>query len=167
MNLLTRLATRLADAIDYLCMAILLVMLASISYQVFARYILNSPTFWSEELARFLIVWLTMLGSASLIKEHDGHISVEYLFDKLSGKLKLAVGFVRDLLTIGMCGLLGYYGIKLAEFGGRTSSSGLGVPMSYPYYAIPVGAFLIALVLLLSRLGSLNFQCCKHPKETA
>ncbi|QTF93203.1 TRAP transporter small permease [Halomonas sp. BM-2019] len=167
MSLLTRLASRLANAIDYLCMAILLVMLASISYQVFARYILNSPTFWSEELARFLIVWLTMLGSASLIKDSDGHISVEYLVDKMSGKLKFAVSFIRDLLTVGMCGLLGYYGMQLAEVGGRTSSSGLGIPMSYPYYAIPVGALMIAVVLLLSRLGSLNVQCCKRRKEAS
>ncbi|MBF7055104.1 TRAP transporter small permease, partial [Halomonas sp. KAO] len=142
-----------------------LVMLISISYQVFARYVLGSPTFWSEELARFLIVWLTMLGSASLMKERDGHISVEYVADKLPMKIGFVVGFIRDLLTIAMCGLLGYYGAKLVEVGARTSSSGMQVPMSFPYLAIPVGALLISLVLLIARIGELSTSCRKLPEE--
>ncbi len=163
MNTLNRVDSKLVNGIDYLCIAIIIVMLVSISYQVLARYIFNSPTFWSEEVARFLIVWLTMLGSASLIKEHDGHISVEYLVDRLPPKMKIAISFVRDLLTLGMCGVLGYYGMQLVEIGGRTHSSGSGVPMSYPYFAIPIGALLIAVVLLLSRLGSL----AESPQEVS
>jgi TRAP-type C4-dicarboxylate transport system permease small subunit len=160
-----RIASRLVDWIDYACIAILFVMLVAISYQVVARYVFGSPTFWSEEMARFLVVWLTMLGSASLIKDSDGHISVDYLVDRLPGRVKLAASFFRDVLTILMCGILGYYGMQLAEFGGRTTSSGLGVPMSYPYYAIPVGALLIALVLLLSRIGHMALPCVKSNPE--
>lgn len=158
MNKVKSFADRLVGLLDYLCMALLLVMLVATGYQVFARYILDAPTFWSAELSRYLLVWLTMLGSASLMKEKGGHITVDYVMDRLPPRILSVCLFVRDMFTLLMCALLGYHGATLVEVGGRTSSSGLGVPMSYPYLAIPAGAVIIAIVLLLAR----NEECVKH-----
>lgn len=157
MNRLARAAARIEAGIEALGVVILVVMLAVTAYQVFARYVLEAPTFWSEELARFLMAWLTMLGSAVLIRS-DGHIAVDYFVNRLPPAGKHAARFLCDLLTLATCGLLAYYGAQLVSLGGRTTSSGLGLQMAYPYLAIPLGAILIALIILLTRIASAGTQ---------
>lgn len=153
MHRLTRIATRLEAGIEILGVIILLVMLGVTSFQVFARYVLEAPTFWSEELARFLMAWLTMLGSAALIRG-DGHIAVDYFVNRMPPNGRRVARFLSDTLTLATCGLLAYYGAQLVSLGARTTSSGLGVQMAYPYLAIPLGAVLIAVVLLVSRIAA-------------
>ena len=60
--------------LDKVLIVLFLFMVAAIVWQVFARYVLHAPTIWSEELARFLLVWITMLGSAYVL-EHGEHVA--------------------------------------------------------------------------------------------
>ena len=133
--------------LDKLLLAFFVVMTAAIVWQVFARYVLAAPTIWSEELARFLLVWITMLGSASVIGRGD-HIAVTVFVEMTPAPVQRALGFLRDALVIGMAGFLAYYGAGFAASGSRRISTGLHLSMGYVYLAIPVGAVLIALTLL-------------------
>lgn len=155
MHILVKIAVKLVAITEGICTFLMLVLLSIISYQVFARYILHNPPSWSEELARFLIVWITMLGSAVLIKK-EGHISVDFLVDRLPSGVNRLLSFVRDALTIFLCGSLGYYGSQLAILAGRSVSTGLEIKMTYPYLAIPCGSLLMGLVLLLSKFESFS-----------
>jgi TRAP-type C4-dicarboxylate transport system permease small subunit len=152
MNVVGRIAKWLQQILDYLTLICYFVMVVSIVIQVFARYVLNSPTPWSEELARFLMVAVTMLGSATLMRK-EGHIAMTALVDRLSGKALLVVTLIRDVLIIGMAGLLTYYGIGLAQIAKRQMSTGMEIPVSIPYAAIPIGSFFIGIMLLLSRIA--------------
>jgi len=134
---------------------LLLAMLGAIGVQVVARFVIGAPTVWAEELARFLLVAITMIGSAALI-EKNRHISIDVVVDALPKGARIAVGWLRDAITLTVCGLLAHYGWLLVGIGGRQTSTGLGVKMSLPYLAIPIGAALIALVLVLSRLGRVS-----------
>ncbi|MCT4370822.1 TRAP transporter small permease [Yangia mangrovi] len=134
---------------------LLLAMLGAIGVQVVARFAIGAPTVWAEELARFLLVAITMIGSAALI-EKNRHISIDVVVDVLPKGARIAVGWLRDAITLTVCGLLAHYGWLLVGIGGRQTSTGLGVKMSLPYLAIPIGAALIALVLVLSRLGRVS-----------
>lgn len=137
--------------LDKILITLFLVMVIAIVWQVFARYVLEAPTIWSEELARFLLVWVTMLGSAYVL-EHGGHVAVTVFVDLLPPPLQRAMEFVRDAIIIAMAGSLAYFGYGFAASGGRRVSTGLGVAMTYPYAAIPVGAGLIAVFLLARRI---------------
>ena len=155
MQILSKITARLVALVDGVCTFLMLILLAVISYQVFARYVLNNPPSWSEELAKYLIVWVTMLGSAVLVNK-EGHISVDFLVDRLPQKIKQLLSFIRDALTIFLCASLAYYGYQLAILGGRATSTGLEIKMFYPYLSIPCGSVMMALVLLLSRLEPNN-----------
>lgn len=135
--------------LDRCLMVLFVTMVAAIVWQVFARYVLERPTVWSEELARFLVVWVTMLGSALAIRR-NGHVTVTVFVELMPPWLQRVVGIVRDGLVVSMAGLLAYYGYGFALAGGRRTSSGLDVPMLYPYAAICVGGVLIG-VLVVSR----------------
>ncbi|MHA6344419.1 TRAP transporter small permease [Roseivivax sp. CAU 1761] len=142
----------LAAAAGLLANLLMLAMISAIAVQVVARFVIGAPTVWAEELARYLLVALTMLGSAVLI-ERNGHISIDIFVVLLPPGPRRAVDLLRDTVTLTVCGLLVHYGWLLVGIGGRQTSTGLGVKMSLPYLAIPVGAALMAAILLLTRLG--------------
>jgi TRAP-type C4-dicarboxylate transport system permease small subunit len=158
--------SRIADAVERLLDALLLaaiaVMVVSICWQVFGRFVLNHSPSWTEEVARFLMAWITLLGSAAVLRRR-GHIAVTFVVELMPRPLALAVGLLRDLLILVMAGALGWYGYAFAVIGGRRDSAALEIPMFYPYLAIPVGAALIALLLLLSRAGREELRAGAEP----
>ena len=74
-------------------------------HQVFARYVLERAPSWSEELAGFLMVWLTMLGAAAVLRG-GGHISVTVLTDRLPPRLLRIALALRDVVMVATCGVL-------------------------------------------------------------
>jgi TRAP-type C4-dicarboxylate transport system permease small subunit len=147
-----RCATLLERALDTLAAAAVAAMAAAMFYQVFGRYVLSHAPSWSEELARYLMVWLTMLGSAAVLRT-GGHITVTTLTDALPPGMQKAVLAVRDTILVCTCGALAWWGIGYARINGAQESAGMEIPMSIPYAALPVGAALIAVLVLLARFA--------------
>jgi TRAP-type C4-dicarboxylate transport system permease small subunit len=63
--------------------ALMVLMVASVTLQIFFRYVLNNPLPWPEELCGFLIIWLTFL-IADVLYKREGHNSVDFITRKLS-----------------------------------------------------------------------------------
>lgn len=145
-------ATLLERLLDGVLAVALAVMLFSMLYQVFGRYVLDHAPGWSEELARYLMVWLTMLGSASVLRS-GGHISVTTLTDRLGPAALASVLAVRDAALVATSGVLAWWGVLFSEMNGVQESAAMEIPMSIPYAALPAGAVLIVLMVLLARLG--------------
>jgi TRAP-type C4-dicarboxylate transport system permease small subunit len=115
--------------------------------QVILRYVFHSPFSWAEELARYLLIWITCLGSAYAIR--DGmHISISYLQSKLKGSAQTVVRMVIYVVTLGFF----IYCIKeglLFSFAQWTQrSTAMQIPMTVPYIAIPLGFAIMLLVAL-------------------
>ena len=70
---------RINQAVEYLLFTMGLGMALLVAVQVFFRYALNHSIFWSEELARFLLIWLTFLG-ASVVYYRGVHASVDFFY---------------------------------------------------------------------------------------
>jgi len=121
----------------------MIVMLAIIFMQVITRYVFGFSFEWSEELARFLFVWVVFLGSA-LIMGEEGHLAVE-LLPRLLNKTK--PGFVLNLF-INACGyvfifLLIVQGWKMTSTMTFQTAPGLGISMSYVYFIMPLSGVLM------------------------
>lgn len=147
-----QLARRIEAVLDAVLIAALLGMVMSISIQVFGRYVLRSSPGWTAETARFLMIWITMLASAAVIRK-NGHISVTVVVEMLPRKIALAVYWIRDVLVLILAGSLAWYGYGYAMLGARRESPALEIPMLYPQLAIAVGGVLIGILLLLHRLS--------------
>jgi TRAP-type transport system small permease protein len=145
-------ATILERMLDVLSGTAVAVMAGAMFYQVFGRYVLSHAPSWSEELARYLMVWLTMLGSAAVVRA-GGHITVTTLTDALPPALQRVVLAVRDAALVSTCGVLAWWGTGYAALNGAQESAGMEIPMSIPYAALPVGAALIVVLVLLARFA--------------
>lgn len=123
-------------------------MLGLIFFQVVTRYFFGHTFEWSEELARFLFVWVVFLGSA-LIMGESGHLAVQILPTKFKGT---ASGLVLEIF-INLCSyaftmLLLIQGAKMTSVMTFQVAPGLGISMSVVYSIIPISAFLMILYLI-------------------
>jgi len=147
-----RLAQGIERLLDALLAVMLLVMVAAVFYQIFGRYVLGRAPSWGEELARYLMVYVTMLGSAVELRS-GGHLTVTTIADILGPKGLRVLLAVRDTAVVATCGLLIKAGIDLATMMHRQSSPAFEIPMSIPYAAQPLGFALILALVLLARLA--------------
>ncbi len=152
MHAVQKLTRGLISVLGVTANLLLVAMLLVIGLQVVARFVLGAPTMWAEELGRYLLVAVTMLGSAILMEKNE-HIAIDTFVDMMPERVRNALSWLRDAITLTVCGLIAWYGWTLVGIGARQSSTGLPIKMSVPYLAIPIGAALMALVLVLSRLN--------------
>jgi TRAP-type C4-dicarboxylate transport system permease small subunit len=116
--------------------------------QVFYRYVLNDSIFWAEEFVRAAMVWGVMVASA-LVAASRNHIRVEVLELMLPPGGRRVVVFVANALSLSFCLVLMWAGIELVDRSWFQRSPMLDVPKWSVYVAIPVGAGLEALMMLL------------------
>lgn len=148
---LDRFARALERVLDAVLALMLTILVASLVWQVFGRYALDRAPGWSEELARFLMVWIAMLGSAVVMRE-NGHITVSVLVDALPRSVRSVLLAVRDAVVLATVYVLFAYGINLAALLKGQLSAAFEVTMALPYAALPAGAFLIGLAVVVARL---------------
>ena len=132
--------------------AIIVVLISTMSLligvQVFMRYVMSASLSWSEELSRYLFIWVTYLGVAFAVRR-NAHISVTMLVSTFSPNLLLATRILSHIIFAGFAAFVMYQGWFMVERTfrfGQTSAS-LGIPMGFVYLA-PVTGFALTLARL-------------------
>ncbi len=121
---------------------ILAAMTVLVFLTVIYRYFLMSPISWGEEMARFLFIALAMLGAALAAKDRS-HFAITMLTSRFPASVQ---GALRIAIALGTSLLLGIVidkGWRLTLLNRNQESPALGVPMSIPYAAVPLGAMLM------------------------
>ncbi|WP_265519192.1 TRAP transporter small permease [Nitratireductor luteus] len=130
----------------YIVAAILAALVALLASQVVMRYIVRSPFVWSEELARYLLIWCTFIGVSLAVREAR-NISVD-LFPVMFGPRSLRFfTVISHVSALVFFVLITVYSIPLVlriRAIGQTSP-GLGIQMWLIYAAVPVGLSMAAL----------------------
>lgn len=132
--------------------ALMALMSVLIGVQVFMRYVMGASLSWSEELARYLFIWMTYLGVAYAVRK-NAHIRVTMLTDKLPDALKAWVSVFIGVIFAGFAVFVMYQGWffveKIFRFGQKSAS--LGIPMGYVYMA-PLTGFALVLIRLVQMI---------------
>lgn len=118
-----------------------------IGFQVFSRYLMDFTPSWSEELARYANVWITMLGACMAIRIR-AHISLDYSETFLSGIWKKAVRIFNALAVLLYFSLLGFAGFLMTVSVADQTTPGLEVSMAVPYSVLAISGVLAALYAL-------------------
>jgi TRAP-type transport system small permease protein len=149
---LSRIADTVCGGVLVVCNALLVVMTAIIALLVFTRNAMGFSYSWSEELTRFLLVWLSMLGAAVLLRRDD-HIRLDILADRLPPRLQTGLWLVLRLLILAFLVILVQQSWLAALARGATRAPALGISLTYAYMAIPVAAVLMIFVTLVGLWG--------------
>jgi C4-dicarboxylate transporter DctQ subunit len=130
-----------------MCRLLLVLMSVIVVVQVFSRYLFNYSFVWAEELVRYLMIWMVMIGAAR-VQAMGEHIRIDF-FPMLAGpRGRRLMDTVFRLCTLTFLIIIFVKGIKIAAFNRLFESSGLRISMLWPTLAIPIGAFLIILYTL-------------------
>ncbi len=138
---------RIINTLDYLgrldtiisAISLIAIVLISI-WGVFTRYILNSPSAWTEELSLGLFVWLTFFG-LSILARRSEIVNIEFLLTIMPENIRFIFRkIILPLLTITALLVIIVLGFKLAEFSYTRFTSILRIPFFYIYLGIPLGS---------------------------
>lgn len=121
------------------------IMVVNVTWQVFSRYVLGDPSSFTDELARYSMIWLGLLGAA-YVSGKNGHLAIDILTAKLQGKsLKYLQLFIHGLVI--------FFGISVLIWGGgnlvfisqllQQKSATLQVPLSWIYGVVPISGVLV------------------------
>lgn len=113
-------------------------------WQVFSRQVLDSPSAWTEELARYTFVWVGLFATALVFSER-GHIAVDFVVKKFSeSQQKVVAVCVQVAIIFFAVVVLVYGGIRAADGAWNQQLSALPTQVGVMYLAMPITGAMIA-----------------------
>jgi TRAP-type C4-dicarboxylate transport system permease small subunit len=155
MSILAKLSRTVNKWVEYLLFGIGLSMSVIVAVQVFSRYVLNHSLFWSEELARYLLVWLTFLG-ASVAYYRSVHPGIDVIYARLPSPVRRVTAVMVHLLSMLLFGIMVVFGIKFAYFIRQQISPALNLPKWLVFTIIPISGSVLLLHGLMFLLDELK-----------
>lgn len=144
MNGIVRLSCRINALVEQSLFGLGVLMIVIVAAQVFFRYLLNHSLFWSEELARYILVWLTFLG-ASVAYRRGVHPSIDLFSYRLGFRGARAMRIVVHLIAMVFLSVLVIYGAQFAFFVRLQISPALQIPKWTVMLVLPISGLLMLL----------------------
>lgn len=142
-----RRVSRGCDLILRLTLGVLVIsMVYVLGRQVFTRYVLGSSEYWTEELARYFLIWMAFLGGALAVRQ-NAHLSMGLAVMRLRGGTALAVRRLRDLCVAVFAGIMLFAGGAYVQVAMEQRTPATQIPMGFIYLPIPLAGALILLFL--------------------
>ncbi|MGO1384308.1 MAG: TRAP transporter small permease [Arachnia sp.] len=133
----------MVKVISIACIVLFSVLVGTVVWQVFARQVLQSPSVWSEELARYLFVWLGFFGAALVFSER-GHIAMDFLVRKLPTPLLRVTLILTQIALIAFIAIVFIWGgISYAQQSWNQSLSALPLTVGPMFLVLPLTGVLI------------------------
>lgn len=125
--------------------------------QVFARYVLNNPLAWTEELAIFAMIWMTFLVTPIAYRT-GGNVAIEIIRDLFKGRGQAAIQLVLNLLVVLLLAVLLRHSILYVERGMGSVVASLGIRSGVLYLIMPIGVagmLLVGIEIVLRAIRAL------------
>jgi len=146
---------RVYEGLGYLGGLVLAVMTISVFVQVVARYFGITVVDGLEEIPRYLFIWLVVLGSAAAMYRKE-HTLVDYFVKKFGPRTQVVILIITTLASIAVFLWLIKLSIVLVPNAQLQTSAGLNLPLGYVFMAIPVGAVLIIVPMVVHLVRSVR-----------
>ncbi|MEP1445510.1 MAG: TRAP transporter small permease [Paraglaciecola sp.] len=157
-----------ANVAKNLAGGLLAIMLGMILAQVFFRYVLNDSLAWTEELAKFSMVWVACLVAPWAYREHL-NVSIQMFADALPALLRRLTELLITLLVIIICGIFFKQSLEFWQSGLSINASSVPVKLAYFYSCAPFAFGSICLVGLEKLIEQLCLPLdhCFAPQQDA
>lgn len=133
----------------------LVIMVIVVLMGVFYRYVLNNPLLWSEELSRYMMIWMAFLALISACKTND-NIALLFVRNLLPKKIQVIIKYFNRFLIICFLYIIAVYGYSGALRGMRQYSASLNVPLGIFFIVIPISAILVIIQIIFMMILELS-----------
>ena len=121
------------------------VMVLNVTWQVFSRYVLGDPSSFTDELSRYSMIWLGLLGAA-FVSGKQGHLAIDLLAQRLKGKQLIYLQLFGHGMVIFFAAVVMVWGggnlVYISQLLQQKSAT-LQVPLSWVYGMLPVSGLLV------------------------
>ncbi|KZL27742.1 TRAP transporter small permease [Pseudovibrio sp. Ad37] len=155
MQALTKIVNTILKAVT---VSVFVVLVVCVVWQVFSRYVLGTPSTVTDELARFMFMWIGLIGAAYTLGMRR-HLAIDLLTGSLVGKRKLFSDYFIILAIAFFSGVVMFYGggqLVLKTLANGQVSPALRVPMGYIYAAIPFSGGIMLFYCIEFFIGLVN-----------
>jgi TRAP-type C4-dicarboxylate transport system permease small subunit len=151
---------------DWLAFAFFWLLALTVFYQFFTRYVLADSAAWTEEIARYLLIIVTFVGSAMAVRRNS-HIHVEFLYRWLPAGVGRALSTAVDLVRIAFFGYATWLSIELVPKMNNLKMTVVDVPMSVIYGFVTLGFALMTVraVQVAARHRRRGWSLLERPGE--
>lgn len=133
-------------------MAVLVIisaMTVDVLIEVIFRYVLLLPLFWTEEFARYCLVWSSLLAAGIAVKRGQ-HVAVTFVAERFPKHIRAIAGLGGDILGATLLAVILWGGLCLVILTHHQLSPAMRLPMSLPYMAVPTGSAIMLFHVLTS-----------------
>ncbi len=131
--------------LGWFLIALMVLIVLDVSWQVFTRFVLRNSSSWTEELARFLLIWIGILGASYTLYTRM-HLGIDILTYKLKGRKKQFIEIIiYTLVALFALVIMVIGGFKLMAmtFQLNQISASMGIKIGYIYFVIPLSGILM------------------------
>ncbi|MDC6385387.1 TRAP transporter small permease [Flagellimonas taeanensis] len=131
--------------LGHILVLLMSLMVLNVLWQVFSRYVLGQPSAFTDELARYLMIWLGLLGAA-YVSGKSGHVAIDILAKRSSDKRQKLLKRIVCSCIILFCltaMVIGGSWLVFTTYELKQLSPALGLPLAYVYMVIPISGLLV------------------------
>lgn len=146
LSALIKIKKGMTAALNFILIVAVAVLVFDVVWGVFSRYVMGGQTKWTEELARFLLIWVALLGGAVAFST-KGHLGIDGFTEKFHPDVKKLMAVFAHLVVL-------FFAVAVFLYGGShvvanalamdQTTPALGWKMGYVYLALPIsGLFMV------------------------
>ena len=140
------LRNKIEKGLEWTLVFIMSVLVVDVTWQVISRYIMSSPSSFTDELAGFLLIWVGLLGAAYVAGKRE-HLAIDILLQRSSPerryKLEMAISILIVFFSIAVL-VIGGIWLSYTRFYLGVRSAALGLPLGFVYLVLPISGLLFA-----------------------
>jgi TRAP-type C4-dicarboxylate transport system permease small subunit len=156
-NSLMNIKKGLTAALSGMLMVAVSALVLDVVWGVVTRYLMNEQASWTEELARFLLIWVSLLGGAVAFGT-KGHLGVDYFVEKFHPDARKLAAVAAHLTVLFFAGAIFIYGgsrVVADALAMEQTTPALGWQMGYVYLALPISGIFMVLFTLENLIETL------------
>ncbi|MGI6784060.1 MAG: TRAP transporter small permease [Aminivibrio sp.] len=134
---------------------LMLINVGDILLGIFCRYFLKSSIIWTEEAARFSLVWMVMTGAVCAAIRGD-HMVIDFVVPRFPAFLRKLVEWARFILNVGLIGLMTWLGWTNAVQMWNMRTMAMNIPKTIPLLSVPAGFALLLAGTVLMQLKKMK-----------
>jgi TRAP-type C4-dicarboxylate transport system permease small subunit len=136
---------KLDKVVSGLLVILMALMVFNVTWQVLSRYVVQNPSSFTDELSRYMLIWLGMLGAAYVAGQNQ-HIAIDLLPNRLIGKSKMKLMILINVIVLLFAFsvmVMGGINLVYITFILGQKSATMQIPLAYIYTILPISGLLV------------------------